>query len=64
MLFGCVLPLVFIFIAPAIGINGDVSLFVFIVAMFACHLLMPMHHSGHNHDTNEDNSNSIKHTNH
>lgn len=47
MLIGCTLPLLLIFIAPYLGLGKDVSLFIFIIAMFACHLLMPMMHSGH-----------------
>ena len=47
MIIGCGLPLVLIFFAPALGIHGDLSLFIFIAAMFACHLFMPMHHHGH-----------------
>jgi hypothetical protein len=46
MLIGCVLPLLLIFLAPLIGMNGKVSLLIFIVAMFLCHLLMPMRHGG------------------
>ncbi len=49
MIIGCGLPLLLIFFAPALGISGNVSLFIFIIAMFACHLLMPMHHGGHGH---------------
>lgn len=52
MIIGCGLPLLLIFFAPALGISGDVSLFIFIIAMFACHLLMPMH-GGHKHDPHE-----------
>ncbi|MAR66789.1 MAG: hypothetical protein CL833_06005 [Crocinitomicaceae bacterium] len=58
MIIGCGLPLLLIFFAPALGINNSISTFVFIVAMFACHLLMPMHHSGHQH--NHDHSKTSK----
>lgn len=49
MIIGCTVPLLLIFLAPSLGISGNVSFFIFIVAMFACHLLMPMHHGGHAH---------------
>ncbi|ARS37994.1 hypothetical protein [Pontibacter actiniarum] len=49
MIIGCTLPLLLIFLAPALGLSGDVSLLVFVIAMFACHLLMPMHLGGHGH---------------
>ena len=44
MVIGCTLPLLLIFFAPALGLSSNLSVFIFIVAMFACHLLMPMHH--------------------
>ena len=46
MVIGCTLPLLLIFFAPALGLSSSLSTFIFIVAMFACHLLMPMHHHG------------------
>ncbi len=49
MVIGCVLPLAFIFIAPIFGFSSTVTIFIVIVAMFLCHLLMPMHH-GSNHE--------------
>ena len=44
MIVGCLAPLLLIFLAPVIGLGSGMSLFIFILAMFACHLLMPMHH--------------------
>lgn len=44
MIVGCGLPLLLIFFAPALGLNDNLTLFIFIIAMFACHLLMPMHY--------------------
>lgn len=44
MLVGCTLPLLLIFIAPLLGIRGNWSVFIFVLAMFACHAFMPMHH--------------------
>ena len=59
MIIGCVLPLLLIFLAPALGISNNVTIFVFIAVMFACHLLMPMH--GHSHEPeNTDNQTSKK----
>jgi hypothetical protein len=56
MIIGCGLPLLVIFFAPALGLGSGVSLLIFIVAMFACHLLMPMHHHGSHTDTQQSNS--------
>ena len=53
MILGCTIPLILIFFAPALGLGSGTSLFIFIVAMFACHLLMPMHHGGHQHHDSE-----------
>ncbi|MBK5214433.1 MAG: hypothetical protein JJE55_12325 [Flavobacteriaceae bacterium] len=65
MVIGCGLPLLFIFLAPTFGIGGGLSLFIFIIFMFACHLLMPhgLHgHSGHNHSQHKqsESQNSIE----
>lgn len=49
MIIGCILPLLLIFLAPALGLSSQVSMFIFIVFMFACHLLMPMLHGSHDH---------------
>ena len=55
MLIGCVLPLLLIFLLPVFGITGNISIFVFIVAMFLCHLLMPMHRGGHHPEDKNSN---------
>jgi hypothetical protein len=60
MIIGCGFPLLLIFFAPAFGISSNLSLFIFIVAMFACHLLMPMHHGMHK----DDNAETKKSQNH
>jgi hypothetical protein len=60
MIIGCTLPLLLIFFAPAIGISGNVSLFIFIIAMFVCHLLMPMHHGGQGHGSHQEYSETTK----
>ena len=58
MIIGCTVPLLLIFLLPLFGITGNYSILIFIVAMFACHLLMPMHHGKHdNHsETNKTDS--------
>ncbi|MBX2981446.1 MAG: hypothetical protein KF843_02135 [Flavobacteriales bacterium] len=53
MILGCVVPLLLIFLAPAFGLGGNVPLFILILAMFAFHLLMPMHHKGHGQQDHE-----------
>lgn len=62
MILGCVLPLLFIFFAPALGLGGNTSIFIFIIAMFTIHLLIP-HHSGHGH-SQESNDSDTKKQNH
>ncbi|OCX50496.1 hypothetical protein BEL04_22210 [Mucilaginibacter sp. PPCGB 2223] len=52
MLLGCGAPLLLIFLAPLFGIKGNISTFIFIIAMFGCHLLMPMHHARNKHPDN------------
>ena len=64
MIIGCGLPLLLIFFAPALGLGNDISLFIFIAAMFACHLFMPMHHDGHKHNQDKNNSETKKSQNH
>jgi hypothetical protein len=56
MIIGCTIPLLLIFFAPALGLGENVSLFIFIIAMFACHLLMPMHQGGHKYSSHEKHS--------
>jgi Flp pilus assembly protein TadB len=60
MIVGCGLPLLFIFFAPAMGLGSGISLLIFIVAMFACHLLMPMHHHGNQSNIKQKNSETYK----
>ena len=45
MIMGCFIPLLLIFTLPLFGITGNYSFVIFIVAVFACHLMMPMHHA-------------------
>jgi len=63
MIIGCSIPLLLIFFAPALGLSSSWALFIFIVAMFACHLLMP-HHVGNGHNHNKENSETKKENSH
>lgn len=63
MIIGCAIPLLFIFLAPFFGITGYGPFLIFIVAMFAIHLLMPMHRGGHGsgHNDHSKTSNTQTH---
>ena len=50
MVIGCGLPLLLIFILPALGVRNSLSLLIFIALMFGCHLLMMRGHHGKQHD--------------
>lgn len=54
---GCGVPLLLLFFAPLLGLSSNITIFLFVVAIFACHILMIDHHrkgSGHeNHQTND-----------
>ncbi|PAU94269.1 hypothetical protein CK503_08645 [Aliifodinibius salipaludis] len=51
MIIGCGIPLLLLFFAPFLGLNSNVTFFLFIVAMFLCHILMiGHHHKGSDHD--------------
>ena len=63
MIIGCTVPLLLIFLLPLFGITGNYSFLIFIVAMFACHLLMP-HHGEHKHDGHKEYSETTKTDNH
>ena len=56
MLVGCALPLLLIFLLPVFGISGNVSVFIFVLVMFFCHLLIPMNHGGHRHQDKNSNN--------
>lgn len=64
MIIGCTVPLLLIFILPLFGITGNYTFLIFIVAMFACHLLMPMHHGAHEHDEHEESTKKDEHESH
>jgi uncharacterized membrane protein YhaH (DUF805 family) len=61
IIIGCGIPLLLIFFAPVLGISGDVSLFIFILAMFLVHLLMPMHNHNDEKGTKPNSINSQHH---
>ena len=52
-LLGCLVPLLVIFLLPLFGVDSGVSLLLFIVLMFGCHLFMMR---GHAHDDGSDQS--------
>ena len=61
MLIGCGLPLLFIFIAPLLGITGDLTFLVFIIAMFAFHLLHFLIPGAHQHQNNNHKNSHNEH---
>ncbi|MAL19386.1 MAG: hypothetical protein CL670_04365 [Balneola sp.] len=44
MIIGCGAVFLFLFIAPALGLNKGIATALAIVAMLACHILMIGHH--------------------
>ena len=50
MLAGCVLPLLLIFLLPLFGVGEGITLFIFMILMFACHLFMMKGHEHHGID--------------
>ena len=46
MILGCTLPLLLVFLLPLLGISGNVGTLLFIVLMFACHLVAMRGHGG------------------
>jgi hypothetical protein len=49
MLLGCTLPLLLVFLLPLFGVSGNVGTFLFILLMFACHLMAMRGHGGAHH---------------
>ncbi len=54
MIIGCGAVILFLFIAPAFGLNKGMTTAIAIVAMLACHLFMASHH--HKETKNQDHS--------
>ena len=50
MLIGCGLPMLLIFVLPLFGVGEGVTLTIFIVMMFGCHLLMMRGHMDRDSD--------------
>jgi len=40
MLIGCLLPILLIFLLPVFGVSEGVGVLLFLILMFACHLMM------------------------
>ena len=50
MIAGCLAAIVLLFVLPALGVKGDFTVIIFLVAMLACHfLMMGDHGKGHEH---------------
>lgn len=43
MIIGCGIPLLLLFFTPLLGLSNNVTIFLFVAAMAACHLLMIGH---------------------
>lgn len=54
---GCMVPLLLIMILPSFGVSSNVSYFIFIVLMFACHLFMLKGHGGGQDPEEKESSN-------
>lgn len=39
MIAGCILPFLILFLLPAFGLNGNISIAAFLVLMIGCHLM-------------------------
>lgn len=64
MLIGCIVPLLLIFLAPAFGLGEKFGLLLFVIAMFAFHLLMPHGHGKHQHDQSPSKETQNEHHQH
>lgn len=64
MIIGCIIPLLLILFLPLFGITGNYNFLIFIITMFACHLLMPMHYGRHENNENKEHSETTKTDNH
>ena len=54
MLIGCLLPILAVFLLPLFGVSEGAGIWVFLILMFACHLMM-MRGGHHGHGRNEKN---------
>ncbi len=60
MIIGCTVPLLLIFLLPLFGITGNYIFFIFIVLMFAFHLMMIGKHGHHHQHTNTSQDKEVK----
>lgn len=56
MLLGCILPLLMIFLLPAMGVEGGWIIWVAIGLMLGCHLIHLVGHKHVNHDNHDQES--------
>jgi len=61
MIIGCLLPLLLIFILPLFGVGSGVTLFIFILLMFGCHLMMMGGHGKNEHTVNDKEADHESH---
>lgn len=68
MLLGCMLPLILLFLLPLVGVGSGMTLFVFLILMFMCHLMMigghEKHQKAHQHSRETDDDRQSIHRNH
>ncbi|MCA9123655.1 MAG: hypothetical protein H6822_02470 [Planctomycetaceae bacterium] len=64
MLLGCLLPFLLIFVLPLFGVGEGVTLAVFMILMFGCHLfMMGAHdHRSHARNTRDEQGDDDAHT--
>jgi len=62
-LLGCLVPLLVIFLLPLFGVDSGISLLLFIVLMFGCHLFMMRGH-GHSDRTDDSSHGGDSHAHH
>ena len=62
MLVGCVLPFLLIFLLPLFGVGEGVTMFVFVVLMFGCHLFMMRGHGHGNVEGSAEKGEDHAHT--
>lgn len=58
MLIGCVIAFLLLFLLPILGFGDGVPVFVFLAAMFVCHLLMLGVHGRHQSADHPDGGHS------
>jgi hypothetical protein len=61
MIVACAVPLLLIFVLPALGVTGNVPILIGIAAMFGLHLVMM---AGHRHKDDGDDEEESGHGHH